>query len=163
VILATDVHYLDSTAKVAGVLFDAWNAKAPRQEVTCQVDHIEPYESGSFFKRELPCILALLEKHRLEVDCIVVDGYVFLDNQSKPGLGKYLYDALDERVPVIGVAKTPFAGISDEHKLFRGKSEKPLYVTTTDNLTTAKQNISNMHGGFRIPTLLKRVDQLCRE
>lgn len=83
VILAIDVHYLDSTAKVAGVLFDIWDTNAPTQEVTCQVDHIEPYKSGRFFKREWPCILALLEKHRFEVDCIVVDGYVFLGNQVR--------------------------------------------------------------------------------
>ena len=161
-ILATDVHYKDSTALAAGVLFDAWNAQEPARELICRVDNIEPYESGNFYKRELPCILALLEKHRLEVDGIVVDGYVFLDNQYRPGLGKHLFDALNETVSVIGVAKTPFQGIGDEHEVYRGQSKMPLYVTTTDDLSTAKQNILSMHGDFRLPTLLKKVDQLCR-
>lgn len=161
-ILATDVHYFDSTAIVAGVLFDVWDAKAPERELTCQVENIAPYESGNFYKRELPCILALLENHSLEVDCIVVDGYVFLNDQARPGLGKHLYDALDKKVSVIGVAKTPFHGLSDEYEIFRGKSKKPLYVTAIDDVTAAKRNISVMHGDFRLPTLLRRVDQLCR-
>ena len=65
-------------------------------------------------------------------------------------------------VSVIGVAKTPFQDISDEHKLLRGKSKKPLYVTAIDDLITAKQNILSMHGDFRLPTLLRRVDQNTR-
>ena len=161
-ILATDVHYIGSTAKAAGVLFDAWHANEPTREVTCKIENIEPYESGKFYKRELPCILTLLEKFSLEVDSIVVDGYVFLDNQSRPGLGKYLFDSLDEKVSVIGVAKTPFQEISEEHKVFRGKSKKPLYVTATNDLASAKESILSMHGDFRLPTLLKRADLLCK-
>ncbi len=39
----------------------------------------------------------------------VIDGYVWLDDQGKKGLGARLYDALDAQIPVIGVAKTLFA------------------------------------------------------
>lgn len=127
-ILATDVNYKESTATVAGVVFNDWNEIAPEEELRCTVENIEPYESGSFYKRELPCILALVKKHNLEVDYIVIDGYVFLDENNKPGLGKHLFNALNESVAVIGVAKTPFQGIRDKHKLFRGKSSKPLYI-----------------------------------
>ena len=162
VILAIDVHYKELTARAAGVLFDAWNAQEPARELICKVDDIEPYESGNFYKRELPCILALLEKYSLKIDSIVVDGYVFLDNEARPGLGKHLFNALNGEVTVIGVAKTPFQGINDEHKVYRGQSKTPLYVTSTDDLTSAKQNLLSMHGDFRLPTLLKRVDQLCR-
>lgn len=38
--------------------------------------------------------------------------------------------------------------------------EPPNAVFTT---VTVKESIRQMHGRFRIPTLLKRVDRLCRE
>lgn len=161
-ILATDVHYTNSIAMVAGVLFRQWDAESPEHEYTCKVEGIAPYESGNFYKRELPCLLALLNKHHLTVGCIVVDGYVHLDEDMRPGLGKVLFDALGGTVPIIGVAKNPFPGIGDNHKIMRGKSKNPLYVTTTGNLTDAKNNIEGMYGEFRIPKLLKRADQLCR-
>jgi deoxyribonuclease V len=64
---------------------------------------------------------------------------------------------------VIGVAKTAFANIGDEYKLLRGQSASPLYVTSVGMpLAEAKAAIQSMHGEFRIPTHLKRVDQLCR-
>ncbi|MFK7862528.1 MAG: endonuclease V [Granulosicoccus sp.] len=162
-ILATDVHYNGSTAIAAGVLFDTWDAAALCRELTCEVGNIEPYQSGSFYKRELPRILALLDRYSLTVDCIVIDGFVYLDDQLKPGLGKHLFDALNGKASVIGVAKSPFHGIGDEHKLYRGSSEKPIYITASHDLTTAKRNVLAMHGKFRLPTLLKRVDQLCRK
>jgi len=161
-ILATDVHYANSTATAAGVLFEHWSDPEPKREYVQKIEEVAPYESGHFYKRELPCILKLLKTHRLSVDCIVVDGYVYLDDDLRPGLGKYLFDALDGSVIVIGVAKAAFQSTSKESEILRGKSEKPLYVTTTSKLDTAKGNIMRMHGEFRIPTLLKRVDNLCR-
>jgi len=161
-ILATDVHYSHSTAVAAGVLFDHWNYPEPKREYVCKIQKIEPYESGKFYKRELPCILTLLKTHNLSVDCIVVDGFVYLDDDLRPGLGKYLFDTLGGVVTVVGVAKTAFQGISNENEVVRGKSEKPLYVTSTGDIDTAKRDIIRMHGDYRIPTLLKRVDSLCR-
>jgi deoxyribonuclease V len=37
-----------------------------------------------------------------------VDGYVWLDSNGTPGLGGRLWASLDQRVCVIGVAKTRF-------------------------------------------------------
>lgn len=161
-ILATDVHYSDSTAVAAGVLFQNWSDAEPQEEYVCKIPSVESYESGSFYKRELPCILTLLQKYKLTVDCIVIDGYVYLDNHSRPGLGKYLFDALGGTVTVVGVAKSSFPGISTESEIVRGKSQNPLYVTSTGNIDAAKSDILGMHGEFRLPTLLKRVDSLCR-
>lgn len=161
-ILACDVHYEDTAAMVAGVVFDEWTAQIPDQEYTCRVERVEQYESGSFYKRELPCILALLKKYNLKVSCIVIDGYVFLDGDSEPGLGKHLFDALDGELPIVGVAKNSYQNISDKYAILRGNSKKPLYVTSTSDLEAAKKNVIEMHGEFRLPTLLKRVDQLCR-
>jgi deoxyribonuclease V len=39
-----------------------------------------------------------------------------------------------------------------------------LYITAEGiELETAKEYIHAMQGDFRLPTLLKRVDQLCRQ
>lgn len=161
--LAVDVHYNNNSANVGGVTFDYWNDPEPAYEYISLTSNICKYKPGQFFERELPCILKLIGEHDLQPDCIIVDGYVFLDGHSKAGLGKYLFDALKSKIPIIGVAKTPFKGISDEFKVFRGKSEHPLFVTTIGiTLKAAKANILAMHGCFRIPTLLKRVDRISK-
>ena len=64
---------------------------------------------------------------------------------------------------VIGVAKRRFAAAPEETKIYRGKSRTPLYVTSAGiPLAKAKACIAAMHGPYRIPTLLKRADQVAR-
>ncbi|MGD8999162.1 MAG: endonuclease V [Granulosicoccaceae bacterium] len=162
-ILAVDVHYADDSALVAGVLFNSWQSESAQHEYTSMVSKVADYEPGNFYKRELPCILRLLREHGLEPDCIVIDGYVFLDGSSSPGLGKHLYDALNATTPVVGVAKKPFKGIAEKHQVFRGASTRPLYVTAVGMpIEEAKLHVQGMYGKSRIPELLKRADQLCR-
>ncbi|WP_428242018.1 endonuclease V [Gynuella sp.] len=162
-ILAIDVQYLNESAYVAGISFNSWEDEDVQKEYTSFVRKVEPYEPGSFYKRELPCILALVEEFSLKPSVIVIDGYVYLDGKDKPGLGKRLYDALVGKAEVIGVAKKSYAGLESGHEIFRGESKKPLYITTTGDLELAKASINNMYGKNRIPVLLKRADQLCRE
>jgi len=162
-ILAIDVQYDANSALVAGVSFGSWTQSTADQEYLTSVVEVEGYQAGKFYKRELPCILSLLDEHRLSPDIIVVDGYVYLDGKSSSGLGKYLYDSLNGKVTVIGVAKKTFDNISDEYQVFRGTSKKPLYVTAEGMSTEdAKDNVRQMSGENRIPLLLKRADQLCR-
>ncbi len=162
-ILATDVHYTEPGAVAAGVLFDAWRAAAPLRTVTSRLDTVEAYAPGAFYRRELPCLLALLREHALHPDVIVVDGHVFLDDAGRAGLGKHLFDALDGHVPVIGVAKTAFAGMDARFAVLRGDSARPLYVTAAGlPLAEAQAHVRTMHGAHRVPTLLKAVDRLCR-
>ena len=148
----------------AGVLFSTWVDSQCNRELTKQITGIEPYEPGSFYKRELPCIMALLADIDLdELTAIVVDGYVCLGQAEKPGLGRYLYEAIDQAVPVIGVAKNRFADTPEKCEILRGNSQSPLFVTAVGMpLEIAKADIAGMHGENRIPTLLKRADQLCR-
>jgi len=162
-ILAVDVDYRENQeAHVAGVLFGSWQDSHPKEVITTTLKNVAEYQSGAFYKRELPCILALLEKVEVELDCIVVDGYVFLGEQKK-GLGAYLYEALDRKIPIIGVAKSPFRGIAKESFIYRGESKKPLYISSVGiELDRAKEAIASMDGKFRIPRLLKEVDRLCR-
>lgn len=163
-ILAADVDYREHFAVAAGVLFEHWQDDKPVQEVTSRIESVADYEPGSFYKRELPCILQLLDEYALSPEIIVVDGFVYLDGISIPGLGKHLYDALDTQISVIGVAKKPFKGIGETFAVYRGKSTVPLYVTSVGIETeAAKNHVKQMHGPYRIPTMLKRVDQLSRD
>ncbi len=162
-ILAVDVQYCNSRAIVAGVSFTHWQDATAQEIHISTLETVADYEPGQFYKRELPCILHLLQEHHLEPDIIVIDGYVFLDGDKRPGLGWYLYEALHRKVVVVGVAKKPFAGIPETFALFRGDSSKPLYVTAAGvELEVAKRWIAGMSGRHRIPTLLKMADRASR-
>jgi deoxyribonuclease V len=162
-ILATDVHYTGTGATAAGVAFNDWPDAQPTRTVVSRIAQGAGYAPGLFYQRELPCLLALLREHDLQPGCIVVDGYVYLDGRQRPGLGWYLFDALRGTVPVVGVAKSAFAGIGAEHEVRRGGSERPLYVTCAGMaLDAAKAHVADMHGDHRMPTLLRAVDQLSR-
>ena len=163
-ILAVDACYQENQARVAGVLFADWRSSAPLNVCHSRVDGVGGYVPGEFYKRELPGIISLMGEHRLSPSTIVIDGYVYLDGVSKPGLGKHLFDELNGRVSVVGVAKNALAGISRRYAIFRGGSLRPLYVTAEGvALEQAKACITGMHGNHRIPTLLKQVDQACRQ
>jgi len=166
-ILATDVHYhvpeAGGGATAAGVLFNDWGDAIAQQTVTAEIADVQAYVSGQFYKRELPCLLALIKQIESPLDCIIVDGFVYLDSQQHAGLGQYLYDALEGEVSVVGVAKSAFRHSPVETQVLRGKSANPLYVTSVGiALADAKQSILAMSGDFRLPTLLKQVDRLCR-
>lgn len=162
-ILAVDVRYEEKCAVVAGVLFSDWRDEAPERELLTTIPIPADYQPGQFYKRELPCILKLIQENDLRPECIIVDGFVYLDGLNEPGLGKHLYDALCGKVAVIGVAKSSFRGIGPDFQILRGGSNKPLYITSVGiELEFAKELIRNMHGEHRIPTLLKRVDHASR-
>lgn len=162
-ILAMDVDYRQDKAVVAGVLLSDWQDEEPIKEIITDCDLGHDYVPGEFYRRELPCLLKLLEQIEIELNTIVIDGYVYLGKDHKPGLGRYLFDALDKQIAVIGVAKTVFKGTPASTEIRRGTSQRPLYVTAAGmDETTAKHCIQAMHGADRIPALLKRVDHLCR-
>jgi len=93
---------------------------------------------------------------------VVIDGYVWLA-PGRPGLGAHLYEALGRSTAVIGVAKTRFASATGAVSILRGGSQSPLYITAIGmDLTEAAAAVTGMHGAYRMPTLVKRVDQLAR-
>src|SRR2546423_14030334 len=120
-IAALDVQYDEnnSRAVAAAVVFPNWDDATPTAEYIAIVDHIHPNTPGEFFRRELPCLLAVLNRIAEPVTTIVIDGYVQLP--AKPGLGQHLFDNLSGRVPVIGVAKTRFHDAAAT-EVFRGSS-----------------------------------------
>lgn len=163
-ILAVDVQYTENRVRIAGVMFKNWQDEVPQKEYISLIEDVADYEPGQFYKRELPCILKLIKENKLQPKIIIVDGYVYLDGHSKAGLGKYLYDALKGEVIVIGIAKKPFKDIDGRYEVCRGSSKKPLYVTSVGIETEqAKARVRSMHGRNRLPTLIKRVDQICRD
>src|SRR5882724_5886996 len=122
-----DVHYQDTRAVAAGIAFRDWLDDRVVAERVVSLCNIEPYQSGRFFIRELPCLSAVLQVLP-PVQIVVVDGYVWLD-ENRPGLGAHLYQSLDGSVPVIGVAKTRYFGADNVQEIVRGKSKRPLYIS----------------------------------
>jgi len=160
-----DVDYRENRARSACVVFDEWTDEVERARYSVELDVPAPYTPGALFERELPCLLAVLEtvSERAQLRGLIVDGYAWLDSaQTRAGLGAHLWSALECSLPVIGVAKNPFAD-AGAIELLRGQSAKPLYVTGAGIATSdAADRIAKMAGEFRIPTLLRHVDQLSR-
>src|SRR5688572_3635648 len=109
-IVAVDVDYRDDGARAALVAFHDWSDSTPAGERVELVAEVAPYEPGNFYKRELPCILRVIEG--LDPKLIVVDGYAWLGEEKK-GLGAHLHDAIGGGADVIGVSKTAFAGATN--------------------------------------------------
>ncbi|MCK5897869.1 MAG: endonuclease V [Methylococcales bacterium] len=161
--LVIDVQYDGTKAVVAGIIFSNWTSNSIHETILTPVSNVKPYQAGAFYKRELPCILKLLEKIRLPLELIIIDGFVVLGSDNTDGLGMYLYNALHQKTPIIGVAKKAFVNTPVDYEIYRGDSKKPLYVTAIGiDISEAKAHITTMHGKHRIPSLLKKVDQFCR-
>ncbi len=119
-----------------------------------------PYRPGRFYERELPCLTAVLQAAERRLDTLIIDGYVHLSFEAGKGLGTRLYETLDYTATVIGVAKNLLRIAVDYTPIFRGRSQKPLYISAIGcRLTMAARYIAAMHGPYRLPTLLKTADR----
>ena len=159
---ALDVQYDDANrqATAAAVVFREWTDPGPAAEHTVLCQEVQPYVPGEFFRRELPCLLAVLREVQSPIAAIVIDGFV--DLGIKKGLGRHLWEAIRQKTPIIGVAKTAFHGAAPVEVL-RGESQSPLFITAAGiAVEQAAANIQTMAGPYRIPDLLRRVDQLAR-
>jgi deoxyribonuclease V len=164
--LVVDVHYISETAKAAGIFFNDWLDHSPAKILTKRIAEFQPYEPGSFYKRELPCIMALLESIEInQLELIIIDGYVYLDDENTLGLGGYLFNALEKKLPVIGVAKTRFYNNTKNVKeITRGGSCRPLFITAIGmQADVAAACIQRMSGKYRIPDLLKLLDRITKD
>ncbi len=161
---AVDAQYSNDRTAVACVTFHDWADPIAAAEYFSALPAAEAYAPGEFFRRELPCILSALRLLPELPALVLIDGYVWLDGEGRRGLGAHLFDALGGKVAVVGVAKRSFHGAKHAAPVLRGESERPLLVTAEGiPLAAAVAGVQSMHGPFRIPTLLKRVDRLCRE
>src|SRR4030095_7914663 len=98
-----------------------WTDATAVDERVVHVANVQAYEPGQFYRRELPCLLAILQQLP-PIKSVIIDGYVWLEGTSKPGLGAHLHEALHEQVAVIGVAKTRFQGADGACEVLRGAS-----------------------------------------
>lgn len=158
-----DVYYHQDWARACCIIFKI----KPQEKIISQyIERIRPihaYIPGEFYKRELPCLLRVYDRVREDIDLAVIDGFVFVEG-AKKGLGGHLYKALDEKIPVIGVAKTFYQGCRNYIKLYRGKSQRPLFISSIGlDLNFAAELIKNLAGENRIPDILKKVDRLTRQ
>jgi deoxyribonuclease V len=162
--IAIDVSYHENSASAVGVLFN-WQDEAPAEIISAMVSSVDDYTPGQFYKRELPCILAVLNKIQLEdINCIIIDGYVYINNDYTHGLGGHLYEALERKIPVIGVAKTEFQHNEQTYiAVVRGDSKVPLYVSAIGmDVGVAADYVKSMKGEFRMPAILKELDRLTK-
>lgn len=155
-----DVYYYETYAKACCIVFNENQQMISQYSVI--VEDIEDYEPGNFYKRELPCILKTLEIIKENIDLIITDSFVFT-GENKKGLGAHLYDSLDNKIPIIGVAKTFFLNAANYAEVYRGDSNKPLYVSSIGiDLDYSADFIKNLKGKFRMPDVLTEVDKLSR-
>ena len=158
---AADVHYLPSGgARAALVLAPDPTFSAIVSEKTVFIDHVAPYQPGEFYRRELPPIRAVLADVD-DLGLLIIDGYVTLDPDGRPGLGAYAHEEF--AVSVIGVAKTRYALAVHAIPVVRGTAKRPLYVTAVGiPPADAAELVRTMTGSFRLPDALRRVDALAR-
>ncbi|ASR54668.1 MULTISPECIES: endonuclease V [Cellulomonas] len=159
---AVDVHYDDAgRARAALVACRELTFSTVSSEHVATIARTAPYEPGALFKRELPCIQAVLALGP-PLELLVIDGYATLDPSGRPGLGAHAAAAIG--IPVIGVAKTPFRTATHAAEVIRGAATRPLYVTAAGGLTTAEaaRIVAAMTGPNRLPAVLARVDLLAR-
>jgi hypothetical protein len=76
-----DVCYRPGGAAVACVLAERWESAAPSAEQVAFVHKVEPYEPGSFFKRELPCLMAVLSLVTCPLEAAIIDAALRCLNQ----------------------------------------------------------------------------------
>ena len=162
-IACMDVYYRSTHAVAACVLFKGWCDHLSVRQIAEKIQNVRPYEPGRFYRRELPCLIRVLNEVREPLEAVIIDGYAWLEDNKSPGLGAYLFKALNESVPVIGVAKSSFKGSDSALHVFRGRSKRPLFITAAGmDRQIAADHIIRMHGKYRIPTLLREADRLCR-
>jgi deoxyribonuclease V len=165
-ILAIDVHYKTEAAKVVCAVLQHWKDASASHFWIKYVKNVAPYIPGAFYKRELPCMLEILQDVDFTtIECVIIDGFVVLDDTGKPGLGTYLYESIQQKVSVIGVAKSRFhQNTKNVVPVLRGESKNPLFVTAVGiDLQQAANNILYMHGKYRIPDVLKELDRKTKE
>lgn len=159
--VAVDVHYEKDKSIAACVIFEEWDDSNPVETKRIVLPSAREYRPGKFYIRELPCILSVLESTHYFFETIIIDGYVHL--KKGKGLGTHLFESLPYPSSVIGVAKNPLRIADRFLAIIRGKSKRPLFVSSIGcSLEYAAKSIARMHGDNRMPTLIKMADTIAR-
>ncbi|GAA3210018.1 hypothetical protein GCM10020256_07750 [Streptomyces thermocoprophilus] len=139
-----------------------------------------PYVPGLLAFREIPTVLAALGALPCPPGLVVCDGYG-LAHPRRFGLASHL--GVLTGLPVIGVAKNPFAFTYDEPGARRGSSSpllageeevgravrtrdgvKPVFVSVGHrvSLGNACAHVLALTPRYRLPETTRRADSLCR-
>lgn len=162
--LAAAIHLQDTTAWVAAVTFDDWDAREASRTVTSRVDALERPARAQLDLREATALAQLLGQHGLQPDAIVIDGPVHVDAGETPGWGRALFDALGGRIPIIGLSTRPLPGLPAQFEVYREEEARPVLVTCAGmDLGAAKARVRAMHGKRRLPTLLKLAARTAKD
>ncbi|MBQ3291797.1 MAG: endonuclease V [Mogibacterium sp.] len=164
-IVVIDADYDESTHRghVAGIICETPLDDEISGVVTAEVEDIQEYCPGQFYKRELQCVEAILSQLDPEkVDLIIVDGYADFGTEER-SLGAHVFE--EYHIPVIGIAKTHYAlCFIDNTEVLRGTSLKPLFVTCKGiDHEQAKSIVAGMAGENRLPYLVKLADKYARD
>jgi len=161
-IFAFDTYYKENKARTVCLGFENWTDQDATLELIEDLDVPSDYIPGEFYKRELPCIMSVIQQLTLQKeDLIIIDGFVVLDDMGKLGLGGHLYQELNKQITIVGVAKSNFATLNTlKREVLRGESKRPLYITCLGaDLDDMAQCVQRMYGEYRIPDILKKLDQ----
>jgi deoxyribonuclease V len=160
---ACDVQYEHGNGYAAGVCFDDWQAETITQVVRATVASVAEYEPGAFYRRELPCLLALLQAAGALPKAVLVDGYVWLKD-GQPALGARLFEATGGQFAVIGVAKSRLRNAGEYIEVKRNTQTSALFVSSVGiTVETAAAHVAGMHGKNRLPTILEMADREARK
>jgi deoxyribonuclease V len=181
-VTGVDVAYDDERGVVvaAAVVLDAATL-AVVEEATAVGPVAFPYVPGLLAFREIPTVLAALEKLTSGPGLVVCDGYG-LAHPRRFGLASHL--GVLTGLPVIGVAKNPFLFTCDQPGAGRGDSSpliadggdvvgravrtqdsvKPVYVSVGHRVSLANACAHTLHlaRDYRLPETTRRADALCR-
>ncbi|GIH71027.1 deoxyribonuclease V [Sphaerimonospora thailandensis] len=139
-----------------------------------------PYVPGLFAFRELPSLLAALDRLPVTPDLLICDGYG-LAHPRRFGLACHL--GVLTGLPTVGVAKTAFVGSHDAPGRERGawspiridgdvvgralrtrEGVKPVYVSQGHRvgLDTACAHVLRLTPAYRLPEPIRQADRLSR-
>lgn len=161
--LAIAVHFDATQARAVAVAFDAWDAPEAEKTYLTHIAQVEKAARGELDLRALPCVMQLLREHKLTPELVLIDGFVHLDGDETPGLGRHLFQALGGTTPVIGISKSNRPGLSAQFEVMREEEAKPLIVTSAGiDIGAAKARLRAMHGRKVVPTLMKLALRLAK-
>ncbi|WP_043641164.1 endonuclease V [Nonomuraea candida] len=175
-----DVHYHGDDALTAAVVVLDGGTLEPVEQVVAHGEAAFPYVPGLFAFRELPALVAALERLAVTPDLLVCDGYGLAHPR---GFGLACHLGVLTGLPALGVGKTPFVGRHEPPGPERGASTpivhegatvgralrtqrevKPVYVSQGHriSLDVATAQVLRLAARYRLPEPVRRADHLAR-
>ncbi len=161
-LICIDAAYREDIGVACGIVFDNLSSSTPLGCHALSIEGLPGYVPGSFYLREMPLAVKVLQGLDEELEMVFIDAYVWLPGR-RAGFGAHLYNALNGRTPVIGMAKKRFNAHHSCVRVLRGGSNRPLYVTAAGiSEVMAAKIVREMAGRYRVPDMMRLADQQAR-